>query len=322
MNTLHRFWPGLLGILALGVAVVGAFRLAGQFPGEARPRAEAWVDFHSPGPRSAADRATDSDGGVLRVAIAPVVSPEYSYSIYEDFVEVLARRLGRSPVRLQGKSYDEVNNMLRFRRCDLALICNFALIRGEQEFGLEPIAVPVVSDSLEYFSLVLVQGSSPARSLRDLQGKRFASADLLSASGWLYPMVQIRRQGFDPNTFFSGHVITGSHDRSLHAVVSGYVEGAAVDSLAYDAMVEEDPDVASKTRIIERSPGFGTPPIVAHPHIDPELKREIQTALFAMHEDEEGARALAKARIDRFVAPEDGFYDSVRELVAEFDSKK
>jgi len=252
-------------------------------------------------------------GASLRVAVAPVISPEKSLPKYRNLVVYLAGKLGKEPDCLQGKSYEQVNDLVRNRQCHLAMVCTYAFVLCEEEFGMEAIAVPLIDGKDHYHSYIVVPKSSQATSLLDLRGKRFGSANRLSNSGWLYPMVWLQRNGEDPKTFFQGnHVITGSHDRSVSQVVSEDVYGAAVDSLVYDQMVAEDPSIAEKTRIIDESPEFGMPPLVVPPQTSPELKKELTEALLNVHLDPEGGEILKSLQIDRFVRPREGLFDSVR----------
>jgi phosphonate transport system substrate-binding protein len=252
-----------------------------------------------------------------------VISPEKSLVIYRDLVDYLAGELDREAVCLQGETYLKVNDLVRYSRCDVAFVCTSAFVRGEQEFGMRVLVVPLIGGVTTYHSYIIVPQSSRVNSLLDLRGKRFASADILSNSGWLYPAIWLSEHGEDASTFFGdNHVISGSHDRSVTAVASGYVDGAAVDSLVYDQMVDEDPSLAKKTRIILKSPPFGMPPIVTHPGIDATLRKELLAAMLDMHQSEEGKKILASLRIDRFVVPEDELFDSVRKASKAWESPR
>ncbi|MBI3911913.1 MAG: PhnD/SsuA/transferrin family substrate-binding protein [Armatimonadetes bacterium] len=58
----------------------------------------------------------------LRVAVAPVISPKETLASYSDLVDYLGKRLGRPSVLLQGSSYAEVNELVRYGKCDLAFV--------------------------------------------------------------------------------------------------------------------------------------------------------------------------------------------------------
>jgi len=248
----------------------------------------------------------------LRVAIAPVVSPEPSLVLYQAVADYLGDALGRDAAILRRRSYAEVNDLVRHGWCDMALVCTYAFVRGEREFGMEALAVPMIGGKTTCQSFIIVPRSSAAMSLRDLKGKRFASADLLSNPGWLYPVSWLKNVGEDPKRFFSEHIITGSHDRSLEAVRFGYADGAAVDSFVYASMVAHDSSVATQTTVIMKSPPFGMPPVVVHRETKPALKEQLREALLHMHTDPDGQRALVPLGIDRFVRVDDALYNTVR----------
>lgn len=264
------------------------------------------------------DRA---DRPALRIAIAPVISPEKSIEMYRDLARYLAARVDRDAVVLQRATYAEINELVRLRRCDIALVCTYPFVRGEKDFGMEALVVPRIKGALEYNSLIVVPKSSEARSILDLRGARFACADVMSSSGWLFPALWLMDRGEDPESFFSEVLVAGSHDRSIQAVVSGYVDGAAVHSLVYDRMVEEDPTILTRTKIIQESDSYGMPPFVVHPQMDAELKSRLRNALLTMHEGPEGRRVLSAIAIEKFVAADPAMYDSVRRSVQQWESR-
>jgi phosphonate transport system substrate-binding protein len=185
---------------------------------------------------------------------------------------------------------------------------------------MELLACPQVNGVTTYHSLIIVPRSSPAVSLLDLKNGRFASADLMSNSGWLFPAMWLRSQEIEAAEFFEDHFISGSHDRSVRAVASGLVDGAAVDHIVYEQMAREDPDLAEATKIIMKSPPFGIPPFVCHPGLDRDLRGELQDILLKMNRDSEGSVILSDLGIDRFVIPVSELYDGVRESVVEWEA--
>jgi len=125
--------------------------------------------------------------------------------------------------------------------------------------------------------------------------------------------------GENPSKFFGEHVLTGSHDRSLQAVVDGFVDGAAVHGIVYNQIVAEDPSILQKVRVLAKSAPFGIPPIVAHPDLDPILKKDIVSVLLRMHEDAEGKSILAKLQIERFVVPDRNLFAPLRLAISKLE---
>ena len=285
-----------------------------------RPR--QWVSLEEPGgPAAGAPAPRIADEPVLRVAVAAGVSPEKSVELYRPFVEYLAARLGRSPVFLQRPTYGETNELLRRQRCDVGFVSTCAFLRAEREFGLKALAVPQTQGALACRALVLAPSASRATSLLDFRGRRFASADLLSTSGWLYPAVWLKEHREDPDHFFGENVITGSHDRSIQAVALRYVDGAAVSGLVYDRMIAEDPALADQVRIVQESEPFPAPPVVVDPQLPDPLREQVQAALLSAHEDPAGREILRRLGIERFVVPREGFYDQVRRMAEALETR-
>jgi len=252
----------------------------------------------------------------LRVAVAPVISPEKSLKFYQGFLDYLGEALGEKTVLLQRQSYAEVNNLIRHGGCDIAFICAYPFVQGERDFGLEALVIPQINGKITYRSFIIVPRQSTAASLLDLRGKRFASSDFFSNSGWLFPAVWLLQKGMSPEDFFAEHVVTGSHDRSVMAVATGYIDGAAVHSVVYEQMVLDNPSIMEKTRIIMKSPSFGMPPVVAKPKMDPVLKERVLNVLLGMHTTPEGKEKLAALGFERFLVPDIRIYDSVRKAAA------
>jgi len=329
-HVLHLAVAGAVLLAALLAASKLAALSRAGWPQQPR----AWVDLDEPEPGEIRGHDPNSrelgivspdfpaDRLSLRFAIAPVIASEKSLEGYGRLLEDLAYRVGRTPVFLRGRSHSEINGLLRNGRCDVALVSAYSLVRGEREFGLKALVVPQIKGELTYHSLILVNAATPASSLLELRGKRFASADLFSTSGWLFPALWLKEHGEDPNLFFGEHLITGSYDRALQAVASGYVDGAAVYSLLYDQIAEADPTLAAKVKVILKSEPIGMPPLVVSPQDSAELRQAVLVALLGLHEGPAGRQILAPLGIERFVAAGDQLYDSVRKAVDRWESRK
>lgn len=254
----------------------------------------------------------------LRVAAGGIITPREGIIYYRQMVDYLARRLGRSPQLMDRVTYQEINDMLREGQLDLAFVCTGPYVDGHREFGLQILAVPQVDGEVVYRSYIIVSADSPFQSMKDLRGRKFALTDPLSHSGCQYPGFLLARMGETPESFFSKVDYTYAHDKSILAVASGTVDGAAVDSLIWKYINASRPEVTKKTRIIEISPPFGSPPVVVNPaHTDTEMIERMRRILLSMEADSEGAEILRQMKIERFVAGQDSQYDSVRRFIEE-----
>lgn len=250
----------------------------------------------------------------LRVAVAAIISPQGTAESYTPLLDYLGTRLGRPVELVQRRTYAEVNDLVEQGEVDMAFVCTRAYVMGHRDFGMELLAAPQVGGEMVYYSVLIVPAESPARSMADLRGLVFAFTDPLSFTGRTYPTFLVQQLGETPATFFERTFYTYSHDDAIRAVAEGLADGAAADSLVYEFALTREPELDQRTRIIQRSPPFGIPPVVVNPNIRPQLRAQLQEILLQMDGDPQGRQALAVAGFDRFVHIEDDAYDSVREL--------
>ncbi len=315
---------GAVVVLLMGVALATYNLIKATYPNRKISRffPNQWIHLDEETSPAADAHDPDIEKKVFRVAIAPIVAPEKSLEMYQDFIDYVAEKLGRKPVSLYRPTYSETNDVVRYRRCDIAIVCTYPFIRGEREFGMQALVVPRIKGATTYQSFILVPASSPAQSLFDLRGKRFGSADIISTTGWLYPAMTLMEAGEDPNHFFGQHVLTGSHDRSIQAILDGFVDGAAVHGIVYNQMVSKDPSILTKMKILSKSSPFGIQPIVVHPDMDKNLRKEVLSVLLDMHKDARSKLILDKLQIERFVIPERGLFDKLRQAVSKLEGWK
>lgn len=259
---------------------------------------------------------TDGAGLPLMAAVAAMISPLENFSYYNKIFNYISAQTGRKILFKQRKTYQEVNDLLRFQELDFAFICSGAYIEARRDFKAEILAVPQIKGKVNYFAYIIVRKDSGIENVAELKDRSFAFTDPLSNTGCLYPQYLVKKMDHSADMFFSNIVYTHAHDYSIQAVENKMADGASVDSLIFDYIKETHPERTAKLKIIKTSQPFGMPPVVIHPKIEPQLKREIRTALLNMSEEPEGREILSHLAIDRFVVCDDKEYDSIREMRA------
>lgn len=291
--------------ILLGSLLAGAIVFFGWLHGAVleKPRD---VDLGRVGPMPVGDGAR-----TLRIAVAPVWSPEHAIDDYQALVDRLAVRIGRPFRVVQRKTYGEVNELLRHGMVQAAIICTGAYLEAQRSrISLEVAAVPLFPEGPVYRSLLVTRADGGPATVADLRGRAFAFSDPLSLSGHYYPIDLLRSEGEDYRRYFSRTLFTHSHSGSLHAVLDGIADGAAVDSLVYESEAERNPDLAHRLRVIHRSPPLGINPVVVPGAADPAFRAAFREALIGLHGTPEGRLALDRIGIKRFVVPPAGLYES------------
>ncbi|OGG51221.1 hypothetical protein A3D72_00790 [Candidatus Uhrbacteria bacterium RIFCSPHIGHO2_02_FULL_57_19] len=252
----------------------------------------------------------------LRVIIASRYSPSAGAVYYNDLLKYLGERLERRITLLTRSSYAEAMKLIEEGGADIGFICSGSYVLLREKVPVEVIAAPEMYGRAEYRSYIIVPADSSAASLEDLRGKSFAFTDPLSFSGAFYPSQRALQLGDSPEKFWSKVLYTHSADKSISAVAYGLVDGAAVDGLIWDNLSAANPDIIARTKVIERSPWFGIPPIVAGPGQDPALVAGIRKVFLGMRDDPQGAVILDGMRIDRFNVPPADWYDGLASVVS------
>lgn len=255
-----------------------------------------------------------ADTRVLRIGVASVLSSPSSLPHYKELIAELGERLGVATEMVQRPSYAEMNELLRQRYCSAGFLCNYAFLRAQREFGAEMLAAPIVNGLPTYRAYIIVSRDGPFRSVADLSARRFAFADPMCNAGRLYPLHRAMQVAGTTTGFFAGEIFTYSYADSIRAVAEGAVDGAGVEAPLYDDLIARGDRVALRTRIVDRSPPFGTPPVVVHPQMDNELKGRLRELLLGLHRDGDGRQLLARIGIDRFVEPDPANYEGVRAM--------
>ena len=308
-----KFW--FLASLAIAALVTLLFLAVSQGQSDDA----IWVNLDdrtavSPVQQDSGEALSARGNDSLRVAIAGVLSASETLEAYHELLTYMGDELNRRVDLILKPTYTEINNLIAGHGVDAAFVCSLAYVEGSQDFGMELLVAPQMYGGTVYYSYLIVPEGSSAATLEDLRGASFAFTDPMSNSGHLAPTYELSLLGETPITFFSDHIFTYSHDNSINAVSEKLVGGAAVDSLVYDQMVANSPDLASRTRIIARWGPYGIPPVVVSPALDLELKQQLRDFFVKVHDTEEGERILYDLGIERFVVVPNQIYDSIREM--------
>ncbi|GKG89150.1 phosphonate ABC transporter substrate-binding protein [Gordonibacter pamelaeae] len=262
------------------------------------------------------EAASDGAAEKVKVAFAALVSPQESFYKYQNLVNYLEEKIGRSIEVVRRQTYQEVNDLLGAGEVDFGFICSLSYVMGRDEGTLAGIAAPVIGGSSFYRSYLICRTDSGCNMLEDLQGKTFAFTDPLSYTGRLSMLKLLHDQIGADEGFFREVFYTYSHDSSVHAVHLGIVDAASVDGLVYDELAASQSDLVGNVHVIYKGPAAGMPPVVASALADDGLKSSFQNCLLGMVDDERGRIVLEELGYDRFEVPDDTNYEVIREAVA------
>jgi phosphonate transport system substrate-binding protein len=145
----------------------------------------------------------------------------------------LIERTFQVPVRLfPAGDYAGVMQALSARQIELAGLGPSAYAGAwmDTNGGIEPLTITQQGDgTIAYVSVMVVRADSGIERFEDMRGRSLAWADPNSASGFLIPRFQLRRQGVgvEQGQFFGRTGFAGGHEQGVIAVLQRQ----------YDAMV-------------------------------------------------------------------------------------
>jgi phosphonate transport system substrate-binding protein len=240
------------------------------------------------------------------------------HSTYEQIASYTGQALSLPATLHTGQSLDEFAN----GQADVGFLCGLLYVRMQQwvDCPVELLAAPVLladryADRPIYFSDVIVRRDSPHTSFDDLQGCTWAYNEAASHSGCNLVCYGLLERHKSPD-YFGQRVKSGSHLTSLQMVIGGQADAAAIDSHVLDAVLQRDPTLAARLRVVAMLGPSAMPPVVVAKRLDTALKDRLRVALAEMHHDHVAAQGLQQGLIRRLAPVTDAHYNDIRHMLA------
>ena len=180
-------------------------------------------------------------------------------------------------------------------RADVGFVCSPTYRWLQRKVELLPLPVPIdpiANGRPLYYGQVIVRANSSIKTFEDLRGRTWAFNDRNSRSGWLW---MLERAGAE---FFSRHIHSGSHLRSIDLVRSGAADAASIDS---NVLLRQD---AGDLRVLESWGPFAIQPAIVRVGLESSAKNRVAHALLTLHQ----RQALEPFGFTRFVPPDESLY--------------
>jgi ABC-type phosphate/phosphonate transport system substrate-binding protein len=164
-----------------------------------------------------------------------------------------------------------------------------------------------------YWTDLVVSAAAPINDLPDAFGKRIAWTTEDSQSGWHAPRLLLaayaRRHGAPLFAETVGPLVTPRN--VALAVAEGRADIGPLDSYAHDLLRRHEPALASRLRVVARSPATPIPPLVGAHDMDAADARHLREALVAAGAAPELANARATLLLSGFAVVAANVYDAL-----------
>jgi phosphonate transport system substrate-binding protein len=201
-------------------------------------------------------------------------------------------------------------------KAHMSSLATFAYMLASERGCAEAELVSVRFGSPSYNGQIYARADSGITSLADLSGKTFCRPDPLSTSGWIIPSLELRGAGIDPDNDLAQIVDAGSHDAAVSGVYNGDCDAGSSYVDARGTIEEDNPDVMDVLQVIFVSSDIPNDGVQYVPSMTREMRDQINNALLAIADTEEGVEALDTAyewtALERH---DDDFYDQFRQVL-------
>ncbi|GGH34440.1 phosphate/phosphite/phosphonate ABC transporter substrate-binding protein [Microbacterium album] len=161
---------------------------------------------------------------------------------------------------------------------------------------------------------IVVRADSGIESLEDLRGATIAAQNAASASGYIFPVVELADAGLDIHEDLTITTVAGI-DSAILAVLNGDVDAAFAFEGGRVLLLSEIPDITEQVSVLylteNRIPNDA---IAVQPSMDADLKQQVKDAFLAIAADPEGHEIVSSLYSHQGYAEADqAAYDIVRE---------
>lgn len=224
----------------------------------------------------------------LRIAVIPKTSMEALLKEHKPLIERLHSATGMPVEIVPSSSYESVVDAIVSGGVDIAWLGPASyMLAYQRDPRIEPFAALTMSHgyfthgSHRYQSLLLVLNESDTQ-ITSLRGKRVALTDPASTSGSVVPNAEFSaRIGAPLAQYFGSITYSGSHDKSLNALLTRKVDAAFVSSVLADAYLSNGMIGRDTFKVLWRSQPIYNDPFVFSGTLCASLKTRIRSAMLS-----------------------------------------
>ena len=259
------------------------------------------------------------DQKVFTIGLIPERNIFKQIERYEPLAGYLSKKIGQNITLKVLTRYGNIIDNFVSLHLDAAFFGSFTYALAHSKIGVEPIARPVNMDgSSTYYGLIFVRKDSGIKSIKDMQGKRFAFVDSATTAGYLLPLAYFKKHGVeDYKTFFKETYFTGTHQHAIYDVLNKKAEIGAAKNTIFYSLAAKDRRLLDELVLLARSPDVPENGLAVRKDIDNAIKLKLKQALINMHADPEGIDVLRKFGAKKFIETSDDDYSGVYQYVRE-----
>ena len=264
--------------------------------------------------------------GTLNVQFVPTNNDGSMEAKTGPFADYLSEKLGRDVNVTLATDYSTIVEAMASGKVDLGIMPPAAYVQARNLDAAEAILSsqlvkydedteePIEGEYTSTFKgEVLVKADSDMESLEDLKGKKIATLSPNSASGYIYPVAEMKDLGIDPLTDCT---LTTVNDipSEMTAVLNGQQDACFVFQGARYVFSSKftDYDLYKDLKVLYLTEGdIPNDAIAVQPSMDDDLKAQIKDVFLNMADDEQGKEAMSLWGHTGYGEADESAYDTI-----------
>lgn len=248
--------------------------------------------------------------------------------------KLLKDRLG-IPVKVSvSTTYDTIIEAMRSKKVDVGFLPPTAYVLAHQKGAADVLlqaqrygvnlknGKPTNKLVDHYYTIIIAKKDSGINNIKDLKGKKIAWQDVSSSAGYVWPAVEMKEHGIDPQKDVHGTTVKG-HDQAVISVLNGQVDAAPVFGDGRVTVLKDYPDVYKKTKVIYQTKAIPNDTVSVRPDMDQKWRKKIADAFIDIGKDPKGKKIIESIYThEGYVKSKDSNFDTVRKYQKEMNNMK
>ena len=253
-------------------------------------------------------KEASADAKELNVQFVPTNNDGSMEAKAKPFAQYLSEKLGCKVNVTLATDYSTIVEAMASGKVDIGIMPPAAYVQARDQKAAEAILTSQLGAynhetglpeegklSGTFKGEVLVKADSSLQTLEDLKGKRIATLSPNSASGYIYPVAEMKDLGIDPA---KDCTLTTVNDipSEMTAVLSGQQDACFVFEGARNVFASKfsDQDLLKDLRVLYLTKGdIPNDAIAVQTDMEPELKAKVKEVFLNMKNDEAGQEAIS-----------------------------
>lgn len=277
------------------------------------------------------EESTDADStesvSKLNVQFVPTNNDGSMEAKAKPFAEYLSEKLGCEVKVTLATDYSTIVEAMASGQVDIGIMPPAAYVQARDMGAAQAILTSQLTDNDQETGLplegqltgtfkgeILVKADSDIKTLSDLKGKKIATLSPNSASGYIYPVAEMKDAGIDPA---ADCTLTTVNDipSEMTAVLNGQQDACFVFEGARNVFASKftEYDLFKDLRVLYLTEGdIPNDAIAVRPDMDENLKQQVKEVFLNMANDEEGLAAMTLWSHKGYGEATESAYDTIR----------